>query len=94
MRRKSVYKGREKHMRIFTIALCILSLACITSWAQVSVGDPNPNGIQLVGSKSLAHIIDLSDAQDGMAPQKTDLPQAMVGGVASDASNRNRPRAD
>jgi hypothetical protein len=84
-------------MRILTIAVCIVSLAAICQWTELYAADlPQVQAeIKLVGSKSLAHIIDLSGAQDGMAPQRTDLRQAISGDAAADNPNRpNRSRAN
>lgn len=84
-------------MRILTIALCILSVLCMGPWAQLKAED-SPDSlmeVKLAGSKSLAHLIDLSGSQDGMAPQKTDLPQAIVGTVVSgDPGLKKRQRTD
>lgn len=47
---------------------------------------------QLADSKSLVHIIYATGAQDGMAPQKSDVPPALARNMTGDPSDRrNRP---
>jgi len=70
-------------MRAFITALCVCHLLFAAAWNSARAADSpqNSSEISMNGSKSLAHIIDLSGAQEGMAPPKTDLPQALVGGI-------------
>ena len=92
-------------MRILPIVLCICLLSCVNSWGQgttaadstdPSVSDslptPGLTEAQLADSKSLVHIIYATGAQDGMAPQKSDVPPALARNMAGDPSGlRNRP---
>lgn len=84
-------------MRISTIALCILSVLFMSPWDQLKAED-SPDSlmeVKLAGSKSLAHLIDLSGSQDGMAPQKTDLPKAIAGTIVSgEPGLKKKQRAD
>lgn len=53
---------------------------------------PGLTETQLADSKSLVHIIYATGAQDGMAPQKSDVPPALARNMTGDPSGlRNRP---
>jgi hypothetical protein len=95
--RESARKGQDNIMRILITLLCIVSSAGIFQWTAADAADHSEvqAEIKLAGSKSLAHIIDLSGAQDGMAPQKTDLPRTISDGTAEDdLGKQNRSRTN